>query len=188
MVWLGARRRAESFGFKPGQDELVDRIPGPASILDRGESRPLRWLECPVLAPGRSLVDPFLQQLDLVGSQLLARLRRRHLLVGVVTGDAFEQLAVAGLAGHDDRVSRPECTLLEVEPQVGFSTLGVWTVAEEAVFRQDRQDVQAESDRLGFAGLGSGQDRNPDDRRQGKTRRQRSKWVSDIAPVTRRNG
>ena len=85
-----------------------------------------------------------------MGGQRLAGFRRRHHFVGIVAGDRADQLALAALARHDHRVGLAQGAVLEVEPQVGLARLGIRPVAGEAVFREDRQDVAAEIDRIGL--------------------------------------
>src|SRR5687768_3680240 len=96
--------------------------------------------------PLRPLLDPSLDQCDLLGLELLARLARWHDLVFVVSGNALEQRTVTRLTGDDDHrlIRLAEEAFLRVEPQVGLALVLVGAVAGEAVFRQDRADVAIE--------------------------------------------
>ena len=68
------------------------------------------------------------------GRELLAGLGRRHSLVGVLGGDALNELALFGFAGHDGEVAAEigERTVLGVEPQMRLALLRVRAVALEA--------------------------------------------------------
>src|SRR6266545_7695293 len=61
--------------------------------------------ERPVILPGRALLDPAAEQRDLALGQLAARIGRRHAFGCVGGGDALEQLALPGLAGHDGSIA-----------------------------------------------------------------------------------
>ena len=67
----GRRRRCETLGLEPRQHEPIDRVLAPGRVAHRGRLVSTYRLEGPVLAPLRSLVDPFLEQLDLCGVSFL---------------------------------------------------------------------------------------------------------------------
>ncbi len=134
----------ELLRLEAGQDERVDRVPRPVALLHRRGRRPTRRLEGPVLVPFRPLIDPLLEDFDLMRSQHLPRFPGRHQLVRVATGDPVNHLALPALPRHDDRFLGPERAFLGVQPQVGLSGPAVGTMTEEAVIRQDRQDLLAE--------------------------------------------
>ncbi len=124
----------------------------------------------PVFLIFRPLLDPAPEDLLLPAGQLLVRLRRRHLLVGVVAEDPFHQLTLPGLSRDDglgvDRVGT------DVKSQVGLATVLVRTVAQEAVVGEDRPYVSIELDLRGLVAAAGriaahGHGRDPDDGRDG---------------------
>src|SRR5207244_3996044 len=93
----------------------------------------------PMLSVGGTLVDPALQQRDLVGRQLLAGLRGRHELAALRRGEALERLAVGGLAGQDRAELDGGVAL--VEAKVSLALLGIGTMAGETGIGEDGPDV-----------------------------------------------
>ena len=68
---VGLGRGLQPLGLQPGEDEAVDRVPGPGLVATFGERGPGRGLERPVVAtspavgvvgPARPLVDPGAEQ------------------------------------------------------------------------------------------------------------------------------
>ena len=102
--------------------------------VDRPRRRFLRH----IVAEVRALVDPRTQDADLLGQQ---RAGRRHLHAAVTVHQAMNQLALAALAGHDDRpvVAAAQGVLAQVEPEARLLHLGA--VARVAVLRQQGLDV-----------------------------------------------
>src|SRR5262249_741810 len=100
-VRLRLGRWGEALFLQARQEEGVDGIAYPRGVLDRRRYRPARGDECPVDAPGRTLVDPALECLDLGRSERLLGARRRHDRLGILVRDPLDDLAVAALAGDD---------------------------------------------------------------------------------------
>ncbi len=108
-----------------------------ASLADRWQDRPARpersdigpQLEGETFLPGQTLIDPPFEPVDFPGGEAVSL--GRHALVGVVRGDAFEDLAVAALAGHDGfgvqdglaRVERERTLVLAVGVALGTARL-----------------------------------------------------------------
>ena len=69
LVSLGCG--AHSFGFEPGKDEAIDRVPRPGGVAHGGRRRPFGGDERPVFLPGCSLRDPALERRDLCRSEPL---------------------------------------------------------------------------------------------------------------------
>jgi hypothetical protein len=100
-----------------------------------------------VLLPFGSLRDPAREQIDLLRSQLLARFRRGHDIIGIFAGDAFDHLALGRFARHDCEIAglgRLERVFLLIETQLGFALLVVRTVALETILRKDGPDLPVE--------------------------------------------
>ena len=130
--------------LEPFEDEGIDRRPHPGSVFDGRNRRPLRRAKRPValvVSPG---LDPRPQEFPRVRRQPLARVGGRHHRVGVVRFDPVDDRAGFEPAGHDrHRPARQRRGggLAIVEPQVRLASGGVWAVAGQAVFGEDRPDV-----------------------------------------------
>src|SRR5688500_6660264 len=109
----------------------------------------LRRDERPMILPLRALFDPAAEQGDFVCRKLTGGFRRRHVLVGILRGDAVDQLALIWLAGNDRRhVAGRKRTRLGVEPESGLSLPRIRPVTLEARVGKDRTDVAVELDHL----------------------------------------
>ena len=147
LLGLGGRR--QPLGVQTGQNERIERVSGPAGVLDRGDRCRDRRQERPVRLPLGALLDPPLEQVDLLGRQRSAQRLGRHPLALVLGGDTRDQIAVLKIARHDgvaSRLVRAEGSLLRVEPQPGLALPRVGAVAVEALVRQDRPDLKVEVD------------------------------------------
>ena len=146
---VGLGRGRQPLGLEPREDEPVDRVARPRLVGHRGRRVIGDGLERPVLVPGRALVDPARQHVDLRGRQPLVGQRRgRHAQALVGVGDALVQHARPGVAGHDGGAprARSERTLLRVEAQPRLAGALVGPMAREAVVGQDRPHVALEVD------------------------------------------
>ncbi len=122
---VGGGRGRKAFLFQPRQNEAVDGVAQPCRVhrcrvLDLRQAWPSpRRLECPVLFPGRAFVDPALEQRNLRGREILARLRGRHADAGVGVADTLIDQARSGVARHDRRAIGPrgQCCFAVVEAQ-----------------------------------------------------------------------
>ena len=168
---VGLGRGRQPLGLEPREHEAVDRVARPRLVGHGGRRMLGHGLERPVLVPGRALVDPARQHVDLLGRQALVGQRRRghpQTLVGV--GHALVEQARPGVAGHDGGAAgaRPERPVLRVEAQPRLAGALVRPVAREAVVGQDRPHVALEVDGGGGRGrpLGgeAGRDRGEQDR------------------------
>ena len=107
----------------------------------------------------RSLADPFFQKMDLLGSQRLVRLRRRHHFVGIRRANPSNQFALFGLSRNDGSalVGGSEQPFAGIEPQVGLAFVAIGPVTEETVVRKDGADIAVKRDRsLGSLGVDLG--------------------------------
>ena len=75
---VGLLGRGEFLRFEPRQDEAVQRIARPGLVVDIRRCRPIDRRERPVFVPGRALLDPAGQDLDLLAGKCLLRHLRRH--------------------------------------------------------------------------------------------------------------
>jgi len=94
----------------------------------------------------RTLGDPAPEGLDLLGGEVLVRLRRRHAVLLVGGDQPGDELAVIRLTRDDDGVAAAIQRGVRgvVEPQPPLAVVRVLPVAVEAVLRQDRTDVAVE--------------------------------------------
>ena len=53
------------------------------------------------MAPNGTCVDPAFEHFDLFRAERFGQFGWRHDLIGIMTGDAGDQLAFAGFAGND---------------------------------------------------------------------------------------
>ena len=91
-----------------------------------------------------TLRHPLLHQLLLGRREFLVGLHRRHQLVLVGGEDAVHQLTLTGFSRHDRpraRLSRSQCLLPQIQPQLTFPGAGIRPVAGKTVVREDRSDV-----------------------------------------------
>ena len=88
---IGLGRGSESFLFQSGQDEGIDAVAHPALPLDGGRCGVFGPLVRPMPLKLRPLLNPPTQRLHLRRRQLLARGRRRHVLIGVGARDDLQQ-------------------------------------------------------------------------------------------------
>ena len=129
--------------LQSGKDKLINTVPHPHAFDNPGQNRPNRWAERPVPGVGRALVNPFADDFNLRLIQLVTGVLRRHPVVGIVGGDAEEQLAFAPVAGSNrgDVLALTQGAFADVEPKTGFAGLLVRAVAGKAVQRQQRPDI-----------------------------------------------
>ena len=129
-------------------DEGVDGMPG------RGRGRFLGGEEGPVGLVFGALLNPTLERRLVLRAQLEVRLRRRHLVIGVVAEDALPGFALLGVSGDERGAALvfPGGFFGEVEAELGLTRLFVEAVAAEAVFRKDGADVPVEGQRR-FGGV-----------------------------------
>ena len=94
----------------------------------------------------RALFDPVADQLDLRRSQLHARIRRRHQVIGVLGVDATPCIALLKIARNDgpNSFTIRERPFARIHPELGFAFVRIRPVALEARFRKDRSDVAIE--------------------------------------------
>ena len=100
--------------------------------------------------PRRSLLDPLLQYRDVTRRQLLARIDRRHELLGIGGDDALDEFARIDFPRHDRlrfRV-RSKQTGLRIEPQFGLSLVRIRAMTDETVLGKYRPHVAIELDHL----------------------------------------
>ena len=130
---VGLGRGLEAKRLEARLHEMVHGVlAGGDGGLHRRHVSPVRL----ILSP---LSDPALEQILLRTRELLVRVRRRHQVVGVFGEDAFDQLALVGLAGNEGLLR--DGVLAHIEAELGLALLLVGAVAEEAVVREDGSDV-----------------------------------------------
>ncbi len=145
---MRGRRRNQAFGFQPLQDEVIQTLPGPDTVLDLRKSGPPRRDECPMLLPDGPLRDPTADQIDLVVAQSLLRVRGRHAMVRVFMPDALEDQAVVRISGNDGHSGGPslEEVFSQIEPQSCHPGLRIGTVALKAGIGQQRSNLPLKVD------------------------------------------
>ena len=118
---------------EPGEDEAVDRVPGPGLVLDLGRLGPIGGRERPVASQDAPCSIHRRISVDLLGGELLARVRRRHPELGHFLGDPEVQLALVGVAGDDRRVAAEVGgdPVRRVEPEVGLALGRIGAVASK---------------------------------------------------------
>jgi hypothetical protein len=105
--------------------------------------------------PCGAVLDPAFEEVLVGGGELFGFVWRGHDVVGVMGGDAAEELAVIGVAGDDGGVAGfgfTEGGFLDVEAEVAFAFIGIGAVAGEAVFGENGADFAGEVDFLGGDG------------------------------------
>ena len=142
---LGSVRQL--FRFKAGEDEMVHGIPGPPGITHPGQSRAPRLHVGPMAGIFRPLLDPFLEQFNLLEGELLSGVRRRHLVIQVRGRDATEHLAFFRMPRDDCMMAIPQIgprAFRQIEAQrlpAALPLLGIGPMAAKAVLRQDAPHV-----------------------------------------------
>ena len=89
-----------------------------------------------------ALGDPALKQFLLLRSEMSARIRRGHLVVGIGREDASDQLGIIRLARLDGFLFQRD--FAHVQAELGFAIVFVRAVAEEAVVRENGPDIAIE--------------------------------------------
>ena len=82
-VAIGLGRRTQFLALEPGQNEIVDRVFRPGTVLDLRPRNRSRFFQRPVPGVIRPLVDPLLEKLNLLGLSGRSRVGRGHALVAV---------------------------------------------------------------------------------------------------------
>src|SRR5690606_37297340 len=104
-----------------------------------------RWDEGPMLRVLRPLANPLDQQLPLPLANLLhLGVGRRHHHVGVVAGNAGDELARLGIVGTEDPALHQ--VVRHVEPQIGLARRRVGAVALEAAIGKEGANIATEVD------------------------------------------
>ena len=173
---VGLGRRPQALGLEPGEDEVVDRTPGPGGVADDRHGRPDRRDERPVRPVGRPLLDPAPEEVFLGRAQSLAALGRRHEEPLAGRADPPIETALGRLARDDrrpSRLGRLEHRLVAIEPELGLALVLVGSVTLETTVRQDRPDLAVEVDLRGRQAPAAA---SPQGRRRGTS--------SDRAPHT----
>ena len=114
-----------------------------------------------------ALGDPATERFNLLGGQVLVRLRRRHAVLFVRRDQTGDELALIRLPRDDHGVASAIQRGVRgvVEPQPALAVVGVLTVAVEAVFGKDGANVAVELQLRGGRGCGGGRDRQGDQQR-----------------------
>ena len=132
---------------------LVRWPAGQRRVVQQWQLGPIDFLERPVAGIRSPLRDPAFEQLDLLGTELLLLIGRRHPDVGVVADESLNQSTRLRLATHDDRlVTFREEARFDIEAQISRPLAGIGTVTREARIREDRTNVAVEVDFCGVAG------------------------------------
>ncbi len=101
--------------------------------------------------PFGALVDPLLDEVNLLVGQRLAGVSRRHAERHVLGTDFLVDLALRRVSRDDDLVAAAvdEQSLRLVEAHAGHAHFFVWAMALEAVVREDGTDLPVEVHRFG---------------------------------------
>ena len=104
-------------------------------------------LEGPVRFVLGSRIDPTSQGLFLFITQRFVDLRRRHLVAGIITGDAVPDFTLPGITGNDGRNTGlgPGGVVEMIETQASLARRRIGAVTGIAMIRQDRAYVAVES-------------------------------------------
>ena len=134
---------------------MIDGIARPIRVLDGREGGLLGLLESPVQVVGRTLLDPFVEDGDLVGRDLFAALRGRHLLVLVGGMDAHREIALLQIAGDNGvhAVLFRERAFAGVDPAVALAIFRIEAVTLEAVLGKDRPHIAVKVDLVREGGV-----------------------------------
>ena len=103
----------------------------------------------PMRLPLRPLRDPVPEQTNLRLGQALARFRRRHPVILILSHDQFEQFAVFGIAPNNRGIAGFEFgqgPFLLIKTQARFAFGFVGSVTGITILREDRADIAIETD------------------------------------------
>ena len=95
-----------------------------------------------------TLLNPFFDNLSLLGSEGVSMLGRGHYGLRVLANDShksFARLGVSGNNGLSAVLILGGSSLEGVEPQTGTTFLSIWAVAQEAGIGEDTTDVLVET-------------------------------------------
>ncbi len=146
------RRRFQSFALEAREDESVDGVDGPGGVPDGWERGTRGRNQRPVLLPFGPLLDPGLEEADLLGREFEAGIDGRHAEGGFFGGDAMNDLAPGDVAGDGGEAAAGEFGehgRFRIEPEGDLFRGGVRAVADKAPVREDGADVTVEFDRGG---------------------------------------
>ena len=147
--------RRESALFQLCQDETVHGILHPRLVFHSGQRCAFGCHEGPVRLPVRAFLDPFLDDRDLLGFEVLVLLARRHDVVFIGGDETLIERALVRLALDDGRAfllsilhASGEKTGFCVQAQTGLSRSRIWSVAMEADIRKNGPHIAVEHDCL----------------------------------------
>jgi hypothetical protein len=147
---VGLRLRREPLGLQPGEDEAVDVVSRPGGAFHGGHGRTHRRHVGPVRLVAAPRCDPACEQIDLPRREPVARLGGWHHDVGIVGGDAADDLAGGGIARNERGVPTEvgRGALERVEPQAAVAAAvprrRVGPVAAGTAVGEDPLDVAGE--------------------------------------------
>ena len=104
-----------------------------------------------MLLPRCVLVDPPLDQFDLLRGHLLLRVRGRHSLVLVIGDEPGVDFTLRRIAWHHRELARLDFgkqAVLDVQTHIGLAILLVQTVAGETLFGEQRSDLTTKIHRV----------------------------------------
>lgn len=151
-------------GFEFGEDESVDLVFDPGGIFDFGEGGACGFREGPVVAPFGPFVDPVGEDFDLRGVERSFFDDGRHVIVGIGSGDAFDEEGFGGVAWDDGEagIAAFDGEFSLVEAEVGLDAGFVGAMAGVAVVREDGLDLGGEVD-FGSKGESEGEGQGKDE-------------------------
>ena len=146
---IRCRGRGKIGLLESGKNELVDGIKAFCRVWNWGSDR--RRIS-PMILPFCSLLNPFLDGVDLRRLEGFWKLLRGHAFLGIAMSYSEKQFALRRVSCHQqNRLAFTEQILLPIQPQLGFSLFFIRPVTGEAMVGQYRSYVAVE---LHFLGVG----------------------------------
>ena len=130
-------------GIEPDPDKVINRM---RSLGQRGLARKIVG---PVALPFRPLLDPLLDERNLLRLQFLLRLGRRHDVLPVLGEETEEQLAVVRLPRNDcnDPLAvGVDPALFHIQPELGLPFVFVRPVTGKAVLGENGTNIPVVAD------------------------------------------
>ena len=153
------RGRLQPFPFQTSPDEQINRVPHSLAVLHLRQWRAFGRHERPMVFPGGSLFYPAANQVRFGLGERLAASLGRHPQVFILGDDSLVEEALLRLARHHHGLAvlaRFENPFADVQPQLGFASVGIRPVALETPVRKQRANLRGKVHRSGGLLLGLG--------------------------------
>ncbi len=149
--FVGFLAGLQPFGFETCQDKIVNGVPDPGLFFHLGYRGTFGGDEGPLRFPFGALVDPLLDERNLLLGEGLAGIDRWHAEGHVFGTDLLVDLALRRVPRDDDFVTAAvdEQSLGLVQAHLGHAHLLVRAMALEAVVGEDGTDFPVEVHGLG---------------------------------------